>query len=540
MGVIPVTLPNPKFEFTQARQRQLSTSVSLDSTTCRARIAAYNPSINAFVRTSPPPPPPPPHPSPLAHETLPLQLATRPVAVKDSICTRGMGAGCASEMLRDFDPPYDATVVTLLRAAGADIIGKTNCDEFGMGSMNIHSIHGPVINPFGSPAHRSSMARSTFPSAPSSSAPPLPPPPSPEARSAGGSSGGSAAAVAAGMCFAALGTDTGGSTRLPAAYCGVVGLKPSYGLLSRWGVVSFADSLDCVGVMAGCVEDTELVFDVLNVYDEKDPTAALPETREAARRACERRMEEMGWSEGRLDGLRIGIPQEYFPAEMTDAVLQPLRRTIAGLQAKGAVVVPVSMPATAYALSAYYVLASAEASSCLARFDGVEYGLHVRPPPGTDLATTSTAELYALSRSAGFGREVKKRILLGTYALSADAFDNYFLQAQRVRQLVKDDFDRVFGIPDYRQCTTGETGSEGVDVLVHPSAIQTAPRLDGEGGGGLETYVQDVLTVPASLAGLPALSVPVAGEGWPVGVSVVGQWGCESVVFAVGRAAERI
>ncbi|KAF8075164.1 amidase signature domain-containing protein, partial [Lyophyllum atratum] len=382
--------------------RNLSTS-SLDPVSCRARIAEHNAHINAFVRTSPNPPPP-------STSATQRPLSGRPLAVKDSICTKDMGTGCASEMLRDFKPPYDATVVRLLRDAGADIIGKTNCDEFGMGSMNLHSIHGPVINPFGSSAQ--------YPIASSSSSAL-----SPDRAgncSAGGSSGGSAAAVAAGMCYAALGTDTGGSTRLPAAYCGVVGLKPSYGLLSRWGVVSFADSLDCVGVMASSVADTKRVFDVLNVYDEKDPTASSPESRSLARAACEHRIEALKLSEGRLDGLRIGIPQEYFPAEMTSAVLQPLRRTVAWLRKKGAMIVPVSLPATSYALSAYYVLASAEASSCLARFDGVEYGLNIRPPPGMDLATTSSAQLYAHSRSAGFGKEVQKRILLGTYALSAE------------------------------------------------------------------------------------------------------------------------
>ncbi|RDB18444.1 Glutamyl-tRNA(Gln) amidotransferase subunit A, mitochondrial [Hypsizygus marmoreus] len=504
-------------------RRLISTTTTTDA---RTRIAAHNAHINAFVCTSDPPP--------TTNENIDtggLVLGGKPVAVKASICTMDMGTSCSSGMLRDFTSPYDATVVRLLRAAGADIVGKTNCDEFGMGSLNVHSIHGPVVNPY------------------------TPPPPSQllpvlsslflRRRSPGGSSGGSAAAVAAGMCYAALGTDTGGSTRLPASYCGVVGLKPSYGLLSRWGVVSFADSLDCVGVLAGTVFDVKRVFNVLNVYDAKDPTASTPEARRRAGEACSNRLHNLGLSTGSLHGLRVGIPQEYFPEELTPAILRPLRRTLAALRKKGATIVPVSMPATSYALSAYYVLASAEASSCLARFDGVEYGLNVRPPPGTDIASSSVGALYAHTRSAAFGQEVQRRILLGTYALSADAFDNYFLQAQRVRQLVKDDFNRVFAAPNFQYSDTGGVGSDdGVDVLIHPSAIQTAPLLDAgpDVDGQGQEYVQDVLTVPASLAGVPGLSVPMKvgaeGDGWPVGVSIIGQWGCEEMVFAVGQAVE--
>ncbi|KAG5640812.1 hypothetical protein DXG03_006949 [Asterophora parasitica] len=293
--------------------------------------------------------------------------------------------------------------------------------------------------------------------------------------------------------------------------------------------------------MARDVESVGKVFDVLNVYDARDPTAVLPDARERARTASRRRVDAIGWHSGkRLDGLRVGVPQEYFPREISPSILEPVRRAIRSLKARGAVVVPTSMPNTGYALSAYYVLASAEASSCLARFDGIQYGSHVRPPPGTDIASSGTGALYAHSRTAGFGREVKKRILLGTYALSADAFDNYFLQAQRVRQRVKEDFDGVFGMRDHRldevEVEDGVQG-DGVDVLLHPSAIQTAPELGLSGQG----YVQDVLTVPASLAGVPGLSVPMSGEdGWPVGVSIVGQWGSEPLLFAVGQAVEDV
>ncbi|KAJ7027938.1 amidase signature domain-containing protein [Mycena alexandri] len=437
------------------------------------------------------------------------------IGVKDMICTSDMKTTSSSAMLRDFTSPFDATVVALLREAGADIVGKLNCDEFGMGSLNVHSVHGPVVNPF-------QTASSTVPWADR------------EKRSAGGSSGGSAASVAAKMCSAALSTDTGGSTRLPASYCGVVGLKPSYGLLSRWGVISFADSLDCVGVMAGDISTTRDVFDTLNVYDAKDPTSASPDARQRASAAATR-----AWSTSSLADLRIGIPHEYFPSELSDEVRTPVRAAIERLKSRGATIVPVSLPSTPYALSAYYVISSAEASSNMARYDGVQYGLHVPLPQGTNL--TNTASMYARTRSVGFGGEVQKRVLLGTYALTADAFDNYFLQAQRIRQLVRDDFNRVFRVPDVLSSNpTGAVDSEGVDVLIHPSAIRTAPPLGTEDTDGLQTYVQDVLTVPASLAGLPALSVPLPthDHDWPVGISVVGQWGCDDTVLRVGQFLE--
>ncbi|KAF9068365.1 amidase signature domain-containing protein [Rhodocollybia butyracea] len=410
-------------------------------------------------------------------------------------------------MLRDFTSPFDATVVRLVSNAGAEIIGKTNCDEFGMGSLNIHSIHGPVVNPFQVESQRA----------------------------AGGSSGGSAAAVAAGLCTAALGTDTGGSIRLPASYCGVVGFKPSYGLVSRYGVVSYADSLDTVGVLAQDVSQVVQVFEQINKYDYNDPTSIDERTRNRAQIFAKERYNL--WNHEDLKGLRIGVPQEYFPSELSSSsnpILSSTRHVLSLLQSLGATICSVSLPSTKYALSAYYVIASAEASSCLSRYDGVQYG---------------------------FGREVRKRILLGTYALSADAFDNYFLQAQRVRQLVRDDFDRVFSMPNVLYADSsfslnenGEAAaSTGIDVLIHPSAIRTAPPLedarnDSSERDTLQDYVQDVLTVPASLAGLPALSIPMRTttdladsassasnkpeeENWPIGISVVGQWGSDDLVM---------
>ncbi|KAI0367579.1 amidase signature enzyme [Pilatotrama ljubarskyi] len=447
------------------------------------------------------------------------------VAVKDNICTKSLPTTCSSRMLENFVSPFDATVVSLLSDGGAEVIGKANCDEFGMGSLNIHSVHGPVVNPFG--------LRET-----SDEQRPV------ERRSAGGSSGGSAAAVAAGFCDAALGTDTGGSVRLPASYCGVVGFKPSYGIVSRWGVVSFADSLDCVGVLGKDVPTVRRVYRAISAYDRKDPTAAPPHVRKRAARACSSRLQQLN---GRLSGLRIGVPQEYFPTELQPSVVDSARRALEKLRAEGATIIPVSLPSTPYALSAYYVISSAEASSNLARYDGIEYGSRVQPPPGANL--TKTANVYAHTRSSGFGKEVQRRMLLGTYALCADAFENYFLQAQRVRTLIKSDFDRIFSIPSPLGSPTSrhtDRPDQGVDVIIHPSAIQTAPRLPGDAGAetsapaSLDAYVQDVLTVPASLAGLPALGVPTGqgSDGWPIGVSVVGQWGSDELVLRVGEVIE--
>ncbi|KAI0664525.1 amidase signature enzyme [Cubamyces menziesii] len=482
----------------------------------RASSQAVHPQTNAIVFPSGPD-------GPYASSSAgPLSGVT--IAVKDNICTKLLPTTCSSHMLENFTSPFDATVVSLISGNGATIVGKANCDEFGMGSLNVHSVHGPVVNPFG----LKSSLDGNHPA---------------ERRSAGGSSGGSAAAVAAGLCDAALGTDTGGSVRLPASYCGVVGLKPSYGIVSRWGVVSFADSLDCVGVLGKDVSTVRRVHNVIATYDTKDPTAAPPRVRSKAAHACANRLQEIGGSQ--LTGLRIGIPQEYFPAELQPAVIGSTRRVIEQLRARGATIVPVSLPSTPYALSAYYVISSAEASSNLARYDGIEYGLRVEPPPGANL--TKTANVYAHSRSRGFGTEVKRRILLGTYALSADAFENYFLQAQRVRNLIKADFSRAFGVSsvlDGPECSADQR--DGVDVILHPSAIQTAPSLphsiDGmtPGSASLDAYVQDVLTVPASLAGLPALSVPAGkgADGWPIGVSVVGQWGFDEMVLRVGEAVQ--
>ncbi|KAG2057500.1 amidase signature enzyme [Suillus hirtellus] len=449
-------------------------------------------------------------------------LSNLTVAIKDNICTMHLPTTCSSGMLREFTSPFDATAVEFLKAGGANIIGKANCDEFGMGSLNVNSIHGPVVNPYHSPNEKSVPWAER------------------ERRSAGGSSGGSAAAVAAGMCDAALGTDTGGSVRLPASYCGITGLKPSYGLISRWGVVSFADSLDCVGVLGKSVDTVKTVFNSISSYDPKDPTAAAPRTRERAKASAESLLStlDVNLSSPDLSSLRIGIPQEYFPFELNTTIVTAVRKVLERLSSLGAQLIPVSLPSTPYALSAYYVIATAEASSNLARYDGVQYGTRSPLLPGAD--KSKPGNVYAHTRSAGFGAEVRKRILLGTYALTADAFDNYFLQAQRVRQRIKTDFDSNFRIPN-AQLSNPSPNPDGVDILLHPSAIRTAPRLDSDAISGLGPYLQDVMTVPASLAGLPAVSVPagLAADGWPVGVSIVGQWGSDELVLCIGKVIER-
>ncbi|CBQ68928.1 related to glutamyl-tRNA(Gln) amidotransferase subunit A [Sporisorium reilianum SRZ2] len=437
-------------------------------------------------------------------------------AIKANICVRDTPATCSSAMLQNFKPTFDAAAVSLLRKAGADISCITNCDEFGMGSNNMHSVHGPVRNP--------ASAASTQGQAWDVEA----------ERVAGGSSGGSAAAVSAGLARFALGSDTGGSVRLPAAYCGVVGLKPSYGLVSRWGLVSYADSLDTVGVLAKTVEDAAAVFDVLAQHDSRDPTSASTQTRAAAAATTDSLLASLAspTSPKPLQGLRVGVPKECFPIELHPRVLPPFKRAVDALEQLGAHVTQISLPSTPSALSAYYIISSAEASSNLARYDGVEYGLHQPRVAGH--------HAYAATRTAGFGDEVRKRILLGTFALTADAFDNFFLQASRIRAQVQQDFATALRIR--HPSSEVEGGVEGVDMIIHPSAVDTAPTLastlkESEAGDASE-YVQDILTVPASLAGLPALSVPAGvaqDDGWPVGVTLVTQWGCDKALLHVGK-----
>jgi aspartyl-tRNA(Asn)/glutamyl-tRNA(Gln) amidotransferase subunit A len=357
--------------------------------------------------------------------------------------------------------------------------------------------------------------------------------------SPGGSSGGSAVAVATGEAWAALGTDTGGSVRLPAAYCGVVGFKPSYGLLSRWGVIQYANSLDTVGVLAGNVEDTKTVFTALNTYDSNDPTSLVDNVRQ--------RIASQAWPKS--TGLRIGVPQEYNIEELTAHVREAWNLTLSRLQQAGHALVPVSLPTTQQALSAYYVLAPAEASSNLAKYDGVRYGQRTS---GSDAVPKENLPLYARTRGEGFGEEVRRRILLGAYALSSEAIDNYFIQAQKVRRLVQQDFDRVFSAENPLHDTCRSQVDEGVDFLLTPTAPSLPPTLaDLERQTTVEGYMLDVFTVPASLAGLPALSVPVPIEGparenmdaqdvQSAGMQIIGQYGSDEGVLRLGKTVESL
>ncbi|KAF8541685.1 amidase signature domain-containing protein [Trichophaea hybrida] len=381
--------------------------------------------------------------------------------------------------------------------------GETIWMSFGMGSHSTFSIHGAVRKP----GHLHM-----------------------EALSAGGSSGGSAAAVAAGMCDMALGTDTGGSVRLPASYCSIIGFKPSYGLLSRWGVVAYANSLDTVGILGRSTVDVKNVFKHLNHHDPNDPTSIFQDTR----RRVGKRLDDLHHlaAEKTARRLRIGLPIEYNVAELTPQVRDVWERTLEYLAANDAEVVPISLPSTKAALPAYYILAPAEASSNLARYDGLRYG-HRDPSDRSDKEHT----LFAPTRDTGFGDEVRQRILLGAYTLSSEAMGNYFLQAQRVRRLVQRDFDKVFAMPN---CLLGDGmwKYDGVDAIVVPTALGESPMLEKVGEmDQVERYAGDVLTVPASMAGLPAVSVPVV-EG--IGMQVIAQWGDERGMWKVADMLEEL
>ncbi|KAF1974674.1 amidase signature enzyme [Bimuria novae-zelandiae CBS 107.79] len=426
----------------------------------------------------------------------------RLIAIKDNICTADLPTTAASGILKLLKSPYDATVVKQLREAGAITVGKTNLDEFGMGSHNLHSHFGA-----------SKLVRGG------------------EERSAGGSSGGSAVAVATGQCWAALGTDTGGSVRLPAAYTRTVGFKPSYGLLSRWGVIAYANSLDTVGILGQNVESVEGVFDSLDFYDPQDPTSLPPSTRS--------RLPKQG--SGGAKTLKIGVPMDYNISTLDATVRKAWLRSLQLLQARGHTLHTVRLPATQHALSAYYVLAPAEASSNLAKYDGIRYGSRAEGKDGIP-----DSVLFAKTRGEGFGPEVQRRILLGAFSLSAQAIDNYFIQAQKVRRLVQQDFDNVFATPNPLMTSQPEVDGEGVDVLLCPTAPTLAPKLSEiKGQQPLHAYMNDVFTVPASLAGLPAISVPVhADEGvkaateeasaWS-GMQIIGQYGDDRVVLDLAK-----
>jgi aspartyl-tRNA(Asn)/glutamyl-tRNA(Gln) amidotransferase subunit A len=409
-------------------------------------------------------------------------LAGVPVAIKDVMVMRGAPATAGSKILEGYRPPYDATAVARLEAAGAVLLGKLNCDEFAMGSSNENSAYGPVRNPVDTE------------------------------RVPGGSSGGSAAAVAANLAVATLGSDTGGSIRQPASFCGVVGVLPTYGRVSRYGLIAFASSLDRIGPFAGNVRDAATMLGVIAGHDAMDATSSpAPVPNYAAE--SDKPVRESGKA-----GLRIGVPAEYFGEGLDAEVRAAVESGIAALEAAGCEVKPVSLPHTRYAIPAYYLVATAEASANLARFDGVRYGHR-------SAASETLSAMYRHSRDEGFGTEVKRRILLGTYALSAGYYDAYYLKAQKVRRLLAEEFVRAFA---------------EVDAIVTPTSPTAAFRLGEKADDPLAMYLADIYTVTASLAGICGVTVPcgATAAGLPVGLQVLATYLNEGTAFRVARAVE--
>ncbi len=408
-------------------------------------------------------------------EPLPA-LAGVPMAIKDVISTRDVRTTCGSKILENYTPPYDATAVERVEQAGAIVLGKTNCDEFAMGSSNENSAYGPVRNP---------AALDRVP---------------------GGSSGGSAAAVAAGLAVAALGTDTGGSIRQPGAFCGIPAMMPTYGRVSRYGLIAFASSLDRIGPLTPTVRDAAATMAVIAGHDKNDSTSAAAPVPDF-----------LANMESPISGLRIGIPTEYFSEGIDPQVRQKVETGIDLLKKLGCRPVDLHMPHTDYANAAYYIVATAEASSNLARYDGVRYGLRV---PGSTLL-----EMYKGTRGRGFGAEVKRRIMLGTYALSAGYYDAYYLRAQKVRALIARDFTEAF---------------TRVDAIVTPTSPTPAFRLGERTQDPLQMYLADIYTVTGSLAGVPAISVPCGRtpDGLPVGMQILGPHFSEGRVLQLARAFE--
>ncbi|MDX8550306.1 Asp-tRNA(Asn)/Glu-tRNA(Gln) amidotransferase subunit GatA [Methanospirillum sp. J.3.6.1-F.2.7.3] len=380
------------------------------------------------------------------------------VAVKDNISTKGIETTCASKILKGYIPPYDAHVVTLLKDAGAAIVGKTNMDEFGMGTTTENSAFGPTFNPLD------------------------------HTRVPGGSSGGSAAAVAAHLVDCAIGSDTGGSIRCPAAFCGIVGLKPTYGRVSRFGLIAYANSLEQIGPMARDVTTLSKLYAVIAGHDPRDATSVnKPYSHTPS---------------SDMNGLKIGMPEEFFGEGVNPKVADVVRTAIKTLESLGAEAVPCTMPSMKYALSAYYVTCTSEASSNLARFDGVRYGPAIE-------TLKSWHDAYSDQRKDGFGKEVRRRIILGTFSLAAGYYGRYYQKAQTARQMVRDDFERIF---------------RDVDVIAGPTMPDIAFKL-GEKSDPLQMYLSDILTVPANLAGVPALSVPCGTvDNMPVGLQLIGRY----------------
>ncbi len=443
------------------------------------RINRLNPEINAFVTTD--------AGRSLAQAANADALIARgevgpltgiPVAQKDIFCARGWRTTCGSKMLANFTAPYDAHIISQFDAAGAVNLGKTNMDEFAMGSSNETSYFGPVQNPWD---------RSRVP---------------------GGSSGGSAAALAARLAPAATGTDTGGSIRQPASLCGLSGLKPTYGVCSRYGMIAFASSLDQAGPMAKSAEDLALLLNVMAGFDARDSTSLQREKEDYSRRLNQP-----------LTGLRIGLPQEYFAAGLDAGVAEVVMEAINQYRKLGAEIVDISLPNTRLSIPVYYVLAPAEASSNLSRYDGVRYG-H-RAADYTDLS-----EMYCKTRAEGFGAEVKRRILVGTYVLSAGYYDAYYLKAQQLRRLIAQDFKQAFS-----QC----------DVIMGPAAPGTAFKTGEKTDDPVAMYLEDIYTIAVNLAGLPGMSLPAGfSNGLPVGLQIIGNYFDEARMLNIGHAYQQV
>jgi aspartyl-tRNA(Asn)/glutamyl-tRNA(Gln) amidotransferase subunit A len=403
-------------------------------------------------------------------------LAGIPILIKDNICTKRIPTTCASKILTHFIPPYDATVIKRLKEVGAVLIGKANMDEFGMGSSNENSNFGVVRNPWNLD------------------------------RTPGGSSGGPAAAVAADECIAALGSDTGGSIRQPSAMCGVVGLKPTYGRVSRFGLIAYASSLDQIGPITKDTRDASILMNVISGYDPLDSTSCNYPVPDYTK-----------FLTGDIKNLRIGIPKEYFSGGIEKGVRDCVEKAIQLLQKLGANCSEVSLPHTEYAISAYYLIATAEASSNLSRYDGVQYGYRV---DGGELV-----KMYQKTREEGFGKEVKRRIMLGTYALSSGYYDAYYLKAQKIRTLIKEDFDHAF---------------RKFDVLITPTSPTTAFKFGEKIDDPLQMYLSDIFTVSVNLAGIPALSIPCGfSGGLPVGLQILASPFQEGKLIKVAYAFEK-
>ena len=475
-----------KFSLSQARDALVNKQISAKelAKTYLDQITKQNPKLNAFITVTP---------ERAMDDALAADkkiaagearaLEGIPLAIKDLFCTKGVATTAASKILDGFTPQYESSVTEKLWQAGGVMLGKTNLDEFAMGSSNTTSYFGNVINPW----KASGSDKDLVP---------------------GGSSGGSAAAVAARLCLAATGTDTGGSIRQPASFCGIVGIKPTYGRCSRWGTVAFASSLDQAGMFARNVRDAAIVQTVISGHDPKDSTSAIKPVPDFEKALT-----------GNIKGLRIGIPKEYRPDGMSAEISALWDKGIAWLKEAGAEVVDISLPHTKYALATYYIIAPAEASSNLARYDGIRYGLRVNPENG------ALNELYCKTRAAGFGEEVKCRIMIGTYVLSAGYYDAYYKKAQRVRYLIAQDFKDAF---------------QKVDAILTPTTPSAAFAIGENSDDPIAMYLNDVFTVPTSLAGLPAISLPagLSSNGLPLGLQIIGKAFDEETVFRVAGVME--